>query len=252
MTNASTSPSTRALRISACVLTLAAAPARAEDSQPLSSRMMQMIGLGGGADAAPGQPAAPAATARTEPSEPPSQSRVLRMLGLAHGGADEANGGKPRGLEECPDILVDGVGAEMRAPANAPASEVAYQIAITRMARECALSGDDISVRVGLLGAAMLGAVGKPGAYYGSIRVALRRKSDNQLFSAKTYRVGATIPAAQSRADFTLLVENLSAPFVSSKAADDYEVLIGFTQGGGGGGAGEGGARKPGRKHRRG
>lgn len=256
MTNASTSPSIRALRISACALTLAAGPALAEDSQPLSSRMMQMLGLGGDSSAAPAQPApaapaaAPAAPAGA-PGQQPSQSRVLRMLGLTHGGGgDETDGGKPRGLEECPDILVDGVGAgaEMRSPANAPASEVAYQIAITRMARECALSGDEISVRVGLLGAAMLGAVGKPGAYYGSIRVALRRKSDNQLFGAKTYRIGATIPANQSRADFTLLVEDISAPFISSKAADDYEVLIGFMQGGGA--AGEGGAEKPRRKRR--
>jgi hypothetical protein len=39
-----------------------------------------------------------------------------------------------------------------------------------------------------------------------------------------------------SRADFTLLVEDLSAPFVNGKAAEDYEVLIGFTQGSAGDG----------------
>ena len=121
----------------------------------------------------------------------------------------------------------------MRSPPGADASSVAYQISITRMARECALDADreNVAMRVGLLGAAMLGPAGKPGGYFGSLRVALRRKSDNEVLGEKTYRVGATIPANQSRADFTLLVEDLSVPFVNAKAAEDYEILIGFTKG---------------------
>jgi len=56
----------------------------------------------------------------------------------------------------------------------------------------------------------------------------LRRKSDDKVFDEKTHRVGATIPAGASRGEFTLLVEDLSAPFVSAKAGDDYEVIVGF------------------------
>jgi len=260
--------------VAACALLVTLGAARAEDSQPLSGRVMQWFGLGGAAskdqEAPPPAPkpadATPAAPktegAAAEPPLPegtyipganiiivgdgPIQSRVLRMMGLgrADGGADAAEAARKKalasGITECPDIVVDGAGAEMRSPADADASSVAYQISITRMARECVLAEGNVSMRVGLLGAAMLGPAGKPGGYFGSLRVALRRKNDNRLFGEKTYRVGATIPASQSRADFTLLVDDLSAPFVNAKAAEDYEVLVGFTKGG----AGESGKKR--------
>jgi hypothetical protein len=252
--------------VAASALLVALGAAHAEDSQPLSGRVMQWFGVGGDAnkDQAPPPPAPKTADAPPEPATPatppsppaipipgtnvgivgagPVQSRVLKMLGL--GGSDASTdpakpgepGKKASEITECPDIVVDGAGAEMRSPAGADASSVAYQISITRTARECALAGENVSVRVGLLGAAVLGPAGKPGDYFGSLRVALRRKTDNRLFGEKTYRVGATIPANQSRADFTLLVEDLSAPFVNAKAAEDYEVLVGFTKGDAGAG----------------
>jgi hypothetical protein len=251
--------------VAACALVAMLGAARAEDSQPLSGRVMQWFGLGGdaGKDQAPAPPAPKTADAPVEPAAPatpvpgtnfaivgagPVQSRVLQMLGL---GADASSGGDDpgeaarkkalaSGITECPDIVVDGAGAEMRSPADADASSVAYQLSITRMARECALSEGNVSVRVGLLGAAMLGPAGKPGDYFGSLRVALRRKNDNRILGEKTYRVGAKIPANQSRADFTLLVEDLSAPFVNAKTAEDYEILVGFTKGD----AGDGGKKR--------
>jgi hypothetical protein len=248
----------------ACLLLIAAPAALAEDSQPLSSRMMQMIGLGGGGSPAPEAQQTPGATpARPSGTRPmirdesnretdqPSQSRVLRMLHLTKGDPDDPAEKAARGLVECPEIVVDGTGAEMRSPAGADASSVAYQIGITRMARECVLDGDNIAVRVGLLGAAMLGPAGHPGPYYGSLKVALRRKSDDQLFGAKTYKVGAAIPTSESRADFTLLVENLTVPYISAKSADDYEIVVGFGKGAEAAPDGDG-AKKPRRGRRRG
>ncbi len=157
-----------------------------------------------------------------------TSNRVLQMVGLGRSSTDAA---KPAPtLAECPEIVIDGGGADLRSPPGADASSVRYQIAISRMARECALIGEDISVKVGIQGAAVLGPAGQPGAYFGNLRVALRRKRDEQLFGAKNYRVGATIPTGAARADFSLLVEALEAPFISQRAAEDYEVVVGFTQ----------------------
>ena len=173
-----------------------------------------------------------------------TSNRVLQMFGLGRGSGDSA---KPAPtLAECPEIVVDGGGAELRVPPGADASSVRYQIAITRTARECALVGEQISVKVGIMGSAVLGPVGQPGAYYGSLRVALRRKRDEQLFGAKNYRVGADIPAGAARADFTLMVETLEAPFISQRAAEDYEVIVGLTQSGA-----EPAAAKPEKKRRK-
>jgi hypothetical protein len=185
-------------------------------------------------------PGAPAAWADDESTS----NRVLQMFGLGRGSGDDA---KPAPtLAECPEIVVDGGGAELRAPPGADASSVRYQIAITRTARECALVGNEISVKVGIMGSAVLGPLGQAGAYYGNLRVALRRKRDEQLFGAKSYRVGADIPAGAARADFTLLVEALEAPFISQRAAEDYEVIVGFTQSGA-----ESAASKPEKKRRK-
>lgn len=173
-----------------------------------------------------------------------TSNRVLRMFGL---GGDSGGRAKPApSLAECPEIVVDGGGAEVRVPPGADASSVRYQIAITRTARECALVGDQISVKVGVIGSAVLGPVGQPGAYYGNLRVALRRKRDEQLFGATNYRVGADIPAGAARADFTLMVEALEAPFISQRAAEDYEVIVGLTQSGA-----EPAAAKPEKKRRK-
>jgi hypothetical protein len=264
--------------VAACALLAAAAPARAEEQPGLSGRVMQWFGVGGDAgkeQAPPADATKPAATPAPKAAEPPAeqltlpeggtyipganviivgggpmQGRVLKMMGLTGDDPAEAAAAAEAarqkalasGITECPDIVVDGSGAEMRSPVDADASSVAYQLSITRTARECALTGENVAMRVGVLGAAMLGPVGKPGDYFGNLRVAVRRKSDNKLFGEKTYRIGAKIAPNQSRADFTLLVEDLSAPFVSAKAAEDYEILIGFTSA-----AGDG-AKKHGKK----
>ncbi len=191
---------------------------RAQSAGPSSSPAPQMP-LGSGSSA-------------NEPANasPSPGNRVLRMLGFTQS-SPNAPGAKPSALTNCPDIVIDGGAAELRDPPAADASSVRYQIAISRMARECALNGRDIAVKVGIQGAAVLGPVGQPGAYYGNLRVALRRKRDGQLFAAKTFRVGATIPSGAARADFNLLVEGLSAPFISPTASEDYEVVVGFGQG---------------------
>jgi hypothetical protein len=209
----------RALLLIAGSMAPGASEALAQQTEPSSSRVLQMLGINGGSSA-------------SEPADnnPAQGSRVLQMLGLTRG-SPNAPAGKPT-LSECPEIVVDGGGAELRAPPGADASSVRYQIAISRTARECAMAGNDIAVKVGIMGSAVLGPVGQPGAYFGNLRVALRRKSDEQLFGAKNYRVGANIPAGAARADFNLLVEGLEAPYISQKAAEDYEVVMGFTQSG--------------------
>ena len=140
--------------VAACALLVALGAARAEDSQPLSGRVMQWFGLGGGAkdkeatppapqpaDAPPPAPKADETSAQPLPEgtyipganviivgDGPVQSRVLKMMGLT-GGDDAADGAAAAeaarkkalasGITECPDIVVDGSGAEMRSPTGA-------------------------------------------------------------------------------------------------------------------------------------
>jgi hypothetical protein len=151
----------------------------------------------------------------------------------------------PGATADCPVIVMDD-GAEMlRTPAGADAASVHHQVSIKSTARECVVEGDHLTIRVGLEGDAMLGPAGAPGAYGGTVRIALRRTKDDSIVTSKNYRVGATIPAGAARADFRLLADPISVPF-AGKPHDDYEILIGFAQGGGGD------ADKPARKKKKG
>jgi hypothetical protein len=134
---------------------------------------------------------------------------------------------------ECPEIIVDTGAASLRFPAGADSANVKYQFSIGLVARECAIEGDQIGIKVGVEGAAILGALGQPGSYSGNLRVAVRRQKDEAILGSKTFKIGATIPAGGTRGEFRIVTDPFVVPYTSQHAADDYEILVGFTQGAG-------------------
>jgi len=140
--------------------------------------------------------------------------------------------GNPSDLE-CPEILVDAGNAELRVPAGAESSAVRYQLSIGRVARECAINGDQLAIKVGVEGAAVLGPLGAPGSFFAGLRVGVRRIKDEASLSPRVYRISATVPAGAARGDFRLVADPISVPFTSVHAAEDYEIVIAFAPGGG-------------------
>jgi hypothetical protein len=137
----------------------------------------------------------------------------------------------PGAAVDCPEILVDTGAATLRVPPGADNSSVRYQLSLSHLARECTVSGDQILIKVGVEGAAVLGPVGQPGAYSGSVKIAARRQKDEAILASKSYRVSATVPAGAARGEFRLIAEPLSVPYLGAQAADDYEILVGFEGG---------------------
>jgi hypothetical protein len=146
---------------------------------------------------------------------------------------------------ECPEILVESGASQMRVPPDADAANVRYQLSLGLVARECAVDGDRISIKVGVEGAAVLGPMGQPGTYNGNLRVAVRRQKDEVILDSKNFRVGATVPQGATRGEFRIVSDPFVVPFTSQHAADDYEILVGFTQGAESGGKPQKTARKP-------
>ncbi len=151
-------------------------------------------------------------------------------------GMPEMLGGKkdaplaPGATADCPVIVAEDGAQMLRSPPGAEAASVHHQVSIKNIARECIVNGDQILVRVGVEGDAMLGPVGAPGSYGGTIRVALRRTKDDSVIASRNYRVNAVIPAGGARADFRLLADPLAAP-ATGKAQEEYDILVGFTEG---------------------
>jgi hypothetical protein len=136
----------------------------------------------------------------------------------------------PGATADCPVIVAEDGAQMLRAPAGAEGAAVHHQVSIKNIARECIVEGDHVVIRVGVEGDAMLGPAGSAGAYGGAIRIALRKTHDDSIVTSKYYRVTATIPAGAARADFRLLAEPIPAP-PSAKAQEEFEILVGFTEG---------------------
>ncbi|MGE0194389.1 MAG: hypothetical protein AB7P48_02055 [Methylocystis sp.] len=150
------------------------------------------------------------------------------------GGGEQREGEPPPpgATADCPEVFVETGAAMMRSPPDAESGSVRYQLSLGETARECIVDGDHMTIRVGIEGSAVLGAVGQPGTYGANLRVAIRRQKDDTLVSSKTYRVSASIPKGGTRGDFEVIADPITLPLMSPRAQDDYEILVGFTQGG--------------------
>ena len=145
-------------------------------------------------------------------------------------GGDKARQPAPGVTADCPVIVTQDGAQMLRFPAGAEGAAVHHQISIKEIARECIVEGDHVIIRVGVEGDAMLGPAGPAGSYGGTIRVALLRTNDDTVITSKNYRVDAPIPAGAARADFRLLADPIPAP-PSAKPQEDYEIVVGFTEG---------------------
>ncbi len=146
--------------------------------------------------------------------------------------------------QDCPVVFIDNGASMIRMPQDADASSVRYQLSIDQTARECLIEGENVSIKLGIEGGVVLGPAGAPGSFTATIAVALRRLKDYSLVSSKSYQVSATVSPGGTRGDYRLLADPISVPLVSKRAHEDYEIIVGFSQGGSASSAKPGGKKK--------
>ena len=120
----------------------------------------------------------------------------------------------------------------MRVASGADATGVRYQIAVGDVARECAVQGDRLAIRVGVETNVVLGPAGSAGTYTAPLRIAIVRQRDEAVLASKVYRVGGAV-GGTGQSQFTLVADALTVPYINEHASADYEVLVGFGEGGG-------------------
>lgn len=138
----------------------------------------------------------------------------------------------PNVTQDCPSVFIDNGASNIRIPADADAHNVRYQILIDQTARECVVDAGNVVIKVGIEGGAVLGPVGAPGNFGATIRVSLRNLKTYAEVSSKTYRTTATIPTNGTRGDFRLLADPIVAPMIGKRPQEDYEIIVGFADGG--------------------
>lgn len=106
-----------------------------------------------------------------------------------------------------------------------------YQGEFVRVARECAVVGGNMVMKVGVQGRVIVGPAGGPGQVDVPLRIAVvdEPAGSSKLIVTKLIRIPVTIGAGQGNASFTHIEEGLSFPLPTPTAAlDNYIVYVGF------------------------
>ena len=133
---------------------------------------------------------------------------------------------------DCPSIEVQDGTSAVRVGGQTNES-VRYQFNIAETARECQPQGDQFTIKVGVAGHLLIGPAGSPGAYSATLRVVVRRSSDQKPVISKTYRIEANTAGA-NEASYQLVTEPFALPFTHREMDQDYTILVGFDNGHGG------------------
>jgi hypothetical protein len=167
-----------------------------------------------------------------------SQSVVDRFKSLFGGGkSDESapsapgEGQSDTGGLTCPDVKIR-AGASTYTVAvpgkQAIGSDVRYQATITRTARDCNLSGGQVTARIGIQGRVIAGPAGAPASVEVPLRVAVVQGGINEKTITTTV-VRTTVSMAEGLSvPFSVVAEDVVYPAVSPGINDTYVFYIGF------------------------
>lgn len=135
--------------------------------------------------------------------------------------------GKTEQTLDCPEVQVPSGESSLRVGGEGSTS-VRYQFSVGEVARECAVVGNQLTIKVGVKGRLLIGPAGSAGSYSAPLRIGIRKTLGEQIVVSKVFNVGGTIAPGAPGADFTIVTEPLAVPFTTQHAADDYEVVVGF------------------------
>jgi hypothetical protein len=171
----------------------------------------------------------PETTASTSPS---LADRMSNLFGSSRQASTESSGVVTSDDIDCPNVdirpgsstlAIAGRGAE------SAAMDLRYQATIGRTARECALLGATITIKVGVQGRVVIGPNGGPGQVDIPLRYALVHEGpEPKTILTKLHRFPVTIGQGQTGVGFTHIEEDLTIPVPDPIALQSYVVYVGF------------------------
>jgi hypothetical protein len=111
---------------------------------------------------------------------------------------------------------------------EAVGNDLRFQATITRTARDCTATGDQITARIGILGRVIAGPAGNPPTVEIPIRVAVVQGGvQEKTIATKVYRTTVSMNDSGS-VPFSLVAEDLVYPVPPGATGDSYIFYIGF------------------------
>jgi hypothetical protein len=115
------------------------------------------------------------------------------------------------------------------APGKQPVgNDLRYQATITRTARDCTRTGDQITARIGIQGRVIVGPAGNPPTVEIPLRVAVVQGGVNEkTIATKVYRTTVAMTEA-GNVPFSLVAEDMVYPVPPGAVGDSYIFYLGF------------------------
>jgi hypothetical protein len=141
-------------------------------------------------------------------------------------------GGAPAPDLDCPTVEIRQGASTFAQSAQDSASNalsLRFQANFVKTARECALRGANVTMKVGIQGRVIVGPAGNPGPVTLPVRLAVVKEGlEPRTIWTKFYSVPVTMPPGQPNVLFTQVEEDLTIPMPSSKDFDQYVIYVGF------------------------
>jgi len=166
---------------------------------------------------------------------PSFTSRFTNFFSGAKPGLTQPHSPTPTAPEiECPGVDIRTGASTMNVaakPTDATAGDLRYQISFGQTARECAVQGSTLNIKVGVQGRVILGPMGGPGQVDVPLRYAVVREGPQpKTVITKFKRVSVIVPPAQTHVQFVDIEEGLTFPLPSRSELDAYVVYVGFDE----------------------
>ena len=133
---------------------------------------------------------------------------------------------------DCPSVTVRSGAATLAVNtpgADPSATNVRFQASVSQTARECAVSGGNMTMKIGIQGRLILGPAGGPGKYEVPMRLALVREGvEPRTIWTKLYRVPVTVSPGETNVAFVQVEEGMTFPVPSREDLEAYVVYVGF------------------------
>jgi hypothetical protein len=114
---------------------------------------------------------------------------------------------------------------------EATANDLRYQLSFHDFARQCALDGGTIRMRVGVQGRVVVGPAGAPNQVDVPLRYAVVREGvDPKTIVTKFKRLPVALPPGALNVAFTTIEEDLSFPVPARVELQAYVVYVGFDE----------------------
>jgi hypothetical protein len=130
---------------------------------------------------------------------------------------------------DCPGMMVKPGTSTWQLPSGTTSTNLRYQGSLGQLARECAVLGDSMTIKVGVEGRVLVGPKGNAGNLAVPLRIALVQEGPQpKSVWTKFYPVPVNVPPGQTQVTFTQVEDDLTFAIPPSKDLSSYVIYVGY------------------------